>query len=80
MEDLLLDLARYGTPQMFLLAPTKWHCSVEMRININGAAFEIKATGETPSAAVSACHTRMQDALRQLGSARAKGGPIERLG
>ena len=68
MNNLLLDIARYGQPMLFLTASKKWHCGVEMHINITGAKFEVKAQGESPEAAVKNCHENMLNALAQLSS------------
>lgn len=67
MNNLLLDLARYGAPMMFL-TNKKWVCCVDMTINISGAKFEVKGDGESPEAAVLNCHTKMISALNQLSS------------
>lgn len=68
MNEVLLNIARYGEPLLMQLSTGDWVASVKMKINITGATFDVKAREKTPELAVRACEKNMLDAIAQLSS------------
>lgn len=65
MNDLLLQLARYGSP-MVAMHDEHWFCKINVTVNVTGAKFEIisdMTTHLTPLAAVQDCTERLQYAM-----------------
>ena len=70
LEHRLNEMARYGKVFLMLSDNGKWNCSINVHVNAVGAKFEVGSeygTHESPSAAAADCHTRMLDAINNIG-------------
>lgn len=43
LEELMLELTKYGRPRLSQQNKGTWHCCVDMRTGVKGADFEIKS-------------------------------------
>ena len=69
LEQLMVDLARYGKPRLSMVRPGLWHASIEMNTSAVGASFDVKAEFDhaTPVEAVTTLAQRMHAALARMG-------------
>lgn len=70
LEELLADLARYGSPMLsqYDHSPQHWFCKISTRVNATGVSFDVKATGKTPAEAAKGCHANMLAAIKNINS------------
>jgi hypothetical protein len=73
LEDVLLDLAKWGRPRVGQYGSTHegWHCNVEVRVTPVGVTFEAKSDfrHETPLEAALVCRQNLRDAVKAIGGA-----------
>lgn len=70
LEHRLNEMARYGKVFLMLSDNNKWHCSINVYVNAVGAKFEVGSEHgkhTSPSSAAVECHTRMLDAINNIG-------------
>ncbi len=67
LEDLLLQLDKYGKPHVFR-SDRGWHVSVEMSVMGAGIRFEVKSefNHATPSIAAKVCVERVYLAIKKI--------------
>lgn len=72
LEDVILDLARFGTPRLSMPNKKGWYCTVDVNVTPTGAKFEVRSEfdKETPIAAALECQQRLSAALAAIGAAR----------
>ena len=71
MEDLMMQLARFGRPHLWRMPDGDWACRVEMFTTGVGVSFEVKYfRGTTPMDALQHCKELMDAALTQLAPVR----------
>lgn len=73
LEDVLLDLAKWGQPRVGQYGSTHngWHCSVEVNVTPVGVKFEAKSDFKhaTPLEAALMCRKNLQAAVKAIGGA-----------
>lgn len=76
LDELLIDMRRYGLPSVSMPSKDGWHASVAMHTNALGAEFKIRSEFSMSSAiaAVRQCHDRMRDALATLAKTEREAG------
>lgn len=74
LEDVLLDLARWGQPRLGQYGSNHngWHCSVEVNVTPVGVKFEARSEFRhaTPVEAATACRDNLRDAVKAIGGAQ----------
>ena len=71
LQDVLVDLARYGQPRVGQYGKDgTWHCTVEANITPVGAKFEVRSDYKhtTPMHAALLCRERLVAAIAALGA------------
>lgn len=73
LEDVLLDLAKWGQPRLGQYGSNHsgWHCSIEVNVTPVGVKFEAKSDFKkpTPLAAAIECRENLQAAVKAIGGA-----------
>ena len=72
LEDILLELAKWGQPRVGQYGTDgTWHCSVEVNVTPVGVKFEAKSDFKkpTPLAAAIECRENLQAAVKAIGGA-----------
>jgi hypothetical protein len=67
LNDLLLEMCRYGKPRVVLITEG-WYCSINMHTTTTGTDFTISSDfyHATPIAAAKQCYERIVAAVKQL--------------
>lgn len=65
MEDILIELAKWGAPSMFQFDDGRWRMRVNMRVNATGVLFEVVAVAETPTKAAQECLDRVNKVVQE---------------
>ena len=67
LEDLLLEMARYGEPVLMLLS-AGWTCSIDMNTTALGSSFKVRSEyrHQSPAAAAKECFERARKAVAAL--------------
>ncbi len=71
LEDVLLDLARWGQPRVGQYSRDgTWHCHIEVNVSPVGVKFEAKSDFQqkTPLAAALMCRKHLLDAIKTIGA------------
>jgi hypothetical protein len=68
VEELLLELKRYGYPNLYCMKSGLWWCTIDMRVGVEGADFKIKSKSKHSDMkeAVLECHDRVLVALETI--------------
>lgn len=72
LEDVLLDLAKWGRPKVGQYGNDGvWHCHIEVNVTPTGVKFEAKSDWKqmTPLAAALMCRKNLLDAVKAIGGA-----------
>lgn len=71
LEDVLLELAKWGRPRISIPSSRGWYCCVEVNITLTGAKFEVSSDFgiETPLAAALQCRERLRESAKAIGGA-----------
>jgi hypothetical protein len=72
LEDVLLDLAKWGQPRVGIYGMDGlWHCNIEVNVTPVGVKFEAKSgfKCKTPIEAALECRKNLQDAVKAIGGA-----------
>ena len=71
LEDVLLELAKWGKPRVSMPGSKGWYSCVEVNITPTGAKFEVASEFgmETPLAAVLQCRERLRESVKAIGGA-----------
>lgn len=69
LEDILLELSRFGQARLHQFKDGEWSCAVDANITPIGAKFEVRSefTCKTPTAAAVQCRERLHAAIKALG-------------
>jgi hypothetical protein len=67
LQELLLELKKYGKPRVGMYSEEGWHCNVEMNTNTVGADFKCSSDFKqpTPTDAAKQCLDRVIKAVEQ---------------
>ena len=70
LQETLLEMQRYGRPNLMAMRDGTWWITTDMIVNAAGASFKVESEmkHETPLAAASECYQRMMDILKGLSS------------
>jgi len=68
-EELLLEMAKHGSPMLTQMDSGSWWCKVSMRVASQGVSFDVKSdhTHKTPTAAAAQCLSRIAETLAKYG-------------
>lgn len=68
LQQLLLDMQRYGKPRLHCHEDGKWSCVIDVSISPVGAKFEVRSDFDkpTPIAAAMQCNERLGAAIASL--------------
>lgn len=73
LEDVLLELAKWGQPRLGQYGSNHngWHCSIEVNVTPVGVKFEAKSDFRlpTPLAAAIECRENLRAAVKAIGGA-----------
>lgn len=71
LEELLLELAKYGKPGVTMLSASGWWCKCELYVTGKGVEFKIDSETKhaNPRSAAAECYARVVKTLRELGVA-----------
>ena len=69
LEDIIMDLAKWGRPSLMQHRDGDWSCGVEVNVTPVGAKFDVRSDFKhgTPSEAAAVCRDRLLKALDALG-------------
>ena len=72
LEDILLDLARWGCPYVHCHRDGEWSVKVDANITPLGAKFEVRSefSCKTPTQAALQCRERLLEAVKMIGGAQ----------
>lgn len=68
IEEILLELQKYGYPNLICMTDGEWCCDVNMRTGVKGADFKIRSefNHKTMRTAVELCYDRVIKALETI--------------
>lgn len=68
LEQMLVDMARFGPTTLTQFDSGLWFCYCEPRVNACGVVFKVKSKGKhaTPTEAATECHANLLAAIEQL--------------
>jgi hypothetical protein len=71
LEDVLLELAKWGRPSVYCGREGGWRVSVEVNITPTGAKFEVASEfgHKTPTVAALECRERLMASVKAIGGA-----------
>lgn len=71
LEDVLMDLAKWGNPRVSMPSGKGWYSSIEVNITPTGAKFEVASEFgmATPLAAALQCRERLMASVKAIGGA-----------
>lgn len=71
LEDVLLELAKWGKPRISMPSGEGWYSCVEVNITPTGAKFDVQSEFRmaTPLAAAIQCRERLLAAVKSIGGA-----------
>ena len=69
LEDVLLDLAKWGRPRVSMPSGTGWYSCIDVQITPTGAKFEVASEFgmATPLAAALQCRERLMASVKAIG-------------
>lgn len=69
VEDMLIELARFGRPSLMQHSDGTWGCSVDVKVNSTGVDFKVRAdhNHKDMRASVRQCLERLRKSLSELG-------------
>lgn len=71
LEDVLLELAKWGKPRVTMPGGSGWYSSVDVNVSPAGAKFEVASdfSMATPLAAALQCRDRLLASVKAIGGA-----------
>jgi len=71
LEDVLLELTKWGTPRVQYFDDGTWYCCVNVKVTPVGVTFEAKSDFKqpTPLAAALQCRANLLAAVKSIGGA-----------
>lgn len=68
LQELLLDMQRYGRPRIHCHDDNTWSCAIDVSISPVGAKFEVRSDFKqlTPLAATTQCNERLHAAIASV--------------